>query len=89
MQLVIVRRGKFATFELLARAVADDPNVRVFMDRRVGDRRQTAAPVESDRRRGDRRRRPDVSWDRQPYAVVGTADDGPGQSLVSTVSRLV
>jgi len=54
-QLVIVQRGRFATFERLTRAFADDSNVRVIWDRRVVDRRQSVAAIDVDRRRSDRR----------------------------------
>ena len=40
-RLVIVRRGHFATFELLTRTFADDPSVQIMWDRRMGDRRQS------------------------------------------------
>ena len=40
-RLVIVRRGHFATFELLSRTFADDPSVQIIWDRRMGERRQS------------------------------------------------
>ena len=40
-RLVIVRRGHFATFELLSRTFADDPSVQIVWDRRMGERRRS------------------------------------------------
>lgn len=80
MQVAIVQRGKFATFELLSRTFADNPNVRVVWDRRVRDRRQTAAPVAADQRRRDRRARPSASWDQCQYVVVNATDDPPADA---------
>lgn len=74
---MIVQRSKFATFELLARAFADDPAVRVIWDRRVRDRREAASSVPEDRRRRDRRGNPRSSWDHPAYLVVSVRDDDP------------
>ena len=75
MPLVIVQRGKLATFELLARTFANDPTVRLVWDRRERDRRVTASPAPEDRRRSDRRGSPPASWDRFQYLVVSPIDD--------------
>ena len=80
MSLVIVQRGKLATFELLARTFARDPTVRLVWDRREHDRREAASPVPEDRRRRDRRASPPASWERFQYLVVSPMDepqDGP------------
>ena len=75
VQLVIVQRGKFATFHLLAAAYADDPTVRLIWDRRVRARRETASPVPEDRRRQDRRDSPPPSWNHFQHVVVSVMDD--------------
>ncbi|MCM3878823.1 MAG: hypothetical protein ND807_01830 [Vicinamibacterales bacterium] len=68
---VIVRRGHFATFELLTRTFADDPLVQIIWDRRLGERRQNPrASIESDKRRGDRRRTPPTQWSQLNYMIA-------------------
>jgi hypothetical protein len=74
-RLVIVRRGHFATFELLTRTFAGDPSVQIVWDRRMGERRRsTAGPGDAERRgSADRRRVPPLQWGQLNYMV---ADDG-------------
>ncbi len=74
LRLVIVRRGHFATFELLTRTFADDPSVQIIWDRRMGERRQAVGrPATSDRRRSDRRRTPPTQWGQLNYMIAGEA----------------
>jgi hypothetical protein len=62
-RFIIVRRGHFATFELLNRMFAGDPNVQIIWDRRIRERRQAAPPAEyAGLRKGDRRRKPPTQW---------------------------
>ena len=71
-RLVIVRRGHFATFELLTRTFADDPSVQIIWDRRIGERRLAAeSPADIDRRRADRRRVPPTQWGQLNYMISG------------------
>jgi ribosomal protein L4 len=71
---VIVRRGHFATFELLTRTFADDPHVQIIWDRRLGERRQNVrAAVQTDKRRGDRRGTPPTHWGQLNYMITGQA----------------
>ena len=71
-RLVIVRRGHFATYELLTRTFAGDPTVQIMWDRRVGERRQSVdRPGSGDRRRSDRRRRPPMQWGQLNYMIAG------------------
>jgi hypothetical protein len=74
-RLVVVRRGHFATFELLTRTFADDPSVQIIWDRRMGERRQSAGgPGHGDRRRGsDRRRTPPSQWGQLHYMFAPEA----------------
>jgi hypothetical protein len=69
-----VRRGHFATFELLTRTFADDPGVQIIWDRRLSERRQPAvAGAQSDRRRSDRRRVAPLQWDQMNYMIATEA----------------
>jgi hypothetical protein len=73
-RLVIVRRGHFATFELLTRTFGDDPDVQIIWDRRMGERRQsTRGPREGERRRSDRRQGPPNQWGQLNYLVASDA----------------
>ena len=71
-RLVIVRRGHFATFELLTRTFADDSSVQIIWDRRIGERRLAAESAgDVDRRRTDRRRVPPTQWGQLNYMSSG------------------
>jgi hypothetical protein len=71
-RLVIVRRGHFATYELLTRTFAGDPTVQIVWDRRMAERRQSVARTGSDdRRRSDRRRTPPMQWGQLNYMIAG------------------
>ena len=71
-RLVIVRRGHFATFELLTRTFADDRSVLIIWDRRIGERRGAAEGLgDGERRRNDRRRMPPSQWDQLNYMIAG------------------
>jgi hypothetical protein len=70
-KLVIVRRGHFATFELLTRSFAEDPSVQLIWDRRMGERRQsTERRGNGERRTSDRRRTPPSQWGQVNYMVA-------------------
>jgi hypothetical protein len=70
-RLVIVRRGHFATFELLRRTFAD-PTVQIVWDRRMRERRQSAdGPGHGERRKvSDRRREPPMQWGQLNYIIA-------------------
>ena len=73
-RLVIVRRGHFATFELLTRTFADDPTVQIIWDRRMGERRQSVGDaVLRNQRRCDRRRVPPLQWRQMNYMIATEA----------------
>ena len=74
-RIVIVRRGHFATFELLSRTFAEDSSVQIIWDRRMGERRQAArGPGDGERRaNSDRRRLPPSQWGQLNYLVAGDA----------------
>ena len=61
MERIIVRRGRFLTYELLRRTFSDDPNIEI-----IWDRRRPAAPGAPVERRG----RPPVEWERLDYIFM-------------------
>ena len=69
-KLVIVRRGHFATFELLTRAFAGDAKVQIIWDRRVAERRRTVRRPEGERRQSDRRRVHPMKWGHLDYLIA-------------------
>jgi hypothetical protein len=71
-RLVVVRRGHFATYELLTRTFSGDPNVQIIWDRRMGERRQTADGRDHAQRRSltDRRRVPPMQWGQMNYLIA-------------------
>jgi hypothetical protein len=79
-QLVIVRRGHFATFELLTRTFSDDSSVQVVWDRRIAERRAADNSSADERRRADRRRRPPTQWGQLNYMIAGTIGAGNAAS---------
>jgi hypothetical protein len=71
-RIVVVRRGHFATFELLTRTFAGDLSVQIIWDRRMGERRRAACgPADGERRRSDRRREPPPQWGQLNYMIAG------------------
>jgi len=70
-RFVVVRRGHFATFELLTRTFADDSTVRVIWDRRTGERRDAVGDsAGSERRPLERRRVPPSQWAQLNYMIA-------------------
>jgi hypothetical protein len=75
MEQIIVRRGKFLTFELLKRTFADDPNVQIIWDRRRLDNPPPKAEV------SERRSLPPAEWDRLDYFFAsGRRPNRPGSA---------
>lgn len=58
--LYIVARDHPELFSYLYQAFARDGEVDVILDRRVAERRRTSAPYPAERRRADRRSRPEL-----------------------------
>ena len=58
--LFIVSRPHSALYEYLLGRFAGDKNVQVILDRRLGERRQQEFPVGLERRRAQRRSRPEI-----------------------------
>lgn len=64
--LFVVSREAVKRYQDLKRAFSDQESVEVILDRRVGERRGPSAPLSepnSNRRRADRRSRPEVDSD--------------------------
>ncbi len=59
-QMFIVARRHPELYDYLSARFADDPSVTVVLDRRLAPRRRRALPAAAERRRVDRRARPDV-----------------------------
>jgi septal ring factor EnvC (AmiA/AmiB activator) len=59
-QMFIVARRHPELYDYLSGRFADDPNVTVVLDRRLAPRRRRALPAAAERRRVDRRSRPEV-----------------------------
>jgi DNA-binding NtrC family response regulator len=77
MQLVIVRRSRFAAFGLLSQAFAGESDVRLIWDRRVQDRRgDTVYQGIGERRNRDRRLNPSSSWGDRHYMMITRRADG-------------
>ena len=76
-RLVIVRRGHFATFELLSRTIADDSSVQIIWDRRMGERRRS--PTDLATASGAKQRPPTYSYAVGPATTrrVRSDDDFP------------
>jgi hypothetical protein len=61
---VVLRRGRTEFLQGLQEQFPDELHlVRVIWDRRIQDRRVTARTVEVERRRGERRQTPALTWD--------------------------
>jgi len=59
-QLFIVARRHPELYDYLSTRFAEDARVAVILDRRLGARRRRALPAAAERRRADRRTRPEV-----------------------------
>jgi hypothetical protein len=80
--LFIVARDQQALYDTLRREFGSERDVEVLYDRRFGERRRQRVPWPQDRRRGERRARPDVDAQLQSlgWALVRGARPagGPG-----------
>jgi hypothetical protein len=59
-QMFVVARRHPELYDYLSARLAGDPNVRVVLDRRFAPRRRRALPAAAERRRGNRRTRPEI-----------------------------
>lgn len=74
--LFVVSRRYPDLYEYLRERFASDPAVVVILDRRVTQRRRAQGPYEAERRRGDRRSRPEVEIELQTrsHAIITMPD---------------
>jgi chromosome segregation ATPase len=80
-QVFIVARRHPELYDYLSTRFADDPNVTVVLDRRLTPRRRRALPAAAERRRLDRRSRPEVDEQlRATSLAVVTASPAAGAS---------
>lgn len=67
--LVIVRRGATERFEFLNTRLAGEP-VQISWDRRIANRRQTKQRMGLERRQGDRRGPPPITWPAGGFVIT-------------------
>jgi hypothetical protein len=72
----VVSRDHRDLYAYLSERFSTDTAVEVVLDRRVAERRQRDAPHDVDRRRSDRRRRPEVDAELQvrSHAIITLPD---------------
>jgi hypothetical protein len=91
--MFIVARRHSELYEYLNAQLADDATVRVVLDRRLAARRRRALPAAAERRRVDRRSRPEVDEQLRAtsLAIVTASDTAPPRSearhFVETMQR--
>jgi len=73
--LFVVSRRNQDLHQYLRERFASDPAVEVILDRRIAQRRQRRLPVDAERRRADRRQRPEVEVELQSHshAIISIA----------------
>lgn len=73
----VVSRRHPDLYEYLRERFASDQAVEVILDRRVGQRRGSQKAHETERRRADRRRRPEVELELQTrsHAIITITDE--------------
>jgi len=76
---IVVRRGALRRFDALTTKTAELP-VEVSWDRRTDGRRASGEAVEVERRAGDRREKPPVTWEVADFVVV----DAPPEDGATT-----
>ncbi len=70
VMLFIVARDQPSLYETLLREFGTERDVAVLYDRRIGERRRQQGSYPADRRRGERRVRPDVDAQLQSLGWV-------------------
>ena len=90
MQMFIVARRHPELYDYLSAQFADDPTVTVVLDRRLASRRRRALPAAAERRRIDRRWRPEIDEQLRatPLAIVTAATTAePGRGAPASEAR--
>jgi hypothetical protein len=72
----VVRRGALRRFDSLKRATAELP-VTLTWDRRVAERRSPEGSTTEERRKGDRRQKPQFTWELADFVVIEPAVNPP------------
>ena len=87
--LFIVSTRRSDLYAKLTIALAGEPNVDVYLDRRLGQRRSIAVGAPTDRRRADRRQRDviDAEIRDRGWAVVKVSSDRHGVPRWNDVLR--
>jgi hypothetical protein len=73
MKLILVKHSRHEMFDRLCRTFADEPNVKILWERRIGERRRRDSLRGPERRTSDRRRL-FKSLQGRDYVVVHTAE---------------
>jgi galactokinase len=81
-RLFVIARRHAELYEYLSAQFADDTDVQIVLDRRLAERRRRALPAAAERRRVDRRSRPDVDEKllTTSLAIVTAAEAAPPRS---------
>lgn len=65
--MFVVSRNAMNLYHYLSAAFVDEASVEIVLDRRLADRRRQCAAIEIERRRADRRGRPDLARELSLY----------------------
>jgi hypothetical protein len=73
----VVSRRHPDLYEYLRERFASDQAVEVILDRRIGQRRRARRPPDTERRRADRRSRPEVEaeLETRSHAIITISDE--------------
>jgi len=87
--MFIVARRHPELYDYLGAQFADDPNLTIVLDRRLASRRRRALPAAAERRRVDRRWRPEIDDQLRatPLAVVTAAATSPAAPRAAPASE--
>ena len=79
MHLFIVSRQHHDLYDYLCSRLSGNGDVRIIVDRRLGERRRRAAPAAAQRRRAERRVRPEITAQLRlhSHAIVTLLSDTP------------
>ena len=79
MHLFIVSRQHHDLYDYLCSRLSGNGDIRIIVDRRLGERRRRAAPTAAQRRRAERRARPEITEQLRihSHAIVTLLSDTP------------
>ena len=90
VHLFIISRQHNDLYDYLRERLAGDGDVRVIKDRRLGERRRKAAPAAAERRRAERRSRPEIDEQLRvrSHAIVAVSSEAtPLRDTLTTADR--